>query len=256
MRRIMIEALSLSKKYGDLLAVKDLNLMIDNELFGFLGANGAGKTTTIKMMTGLISPTDGKIKICGIDINENPRAAKSQFGLLPDNPFLYEKLSAIEFLNFMGDLYKVDSNTLIKRINNLLELFDLKDRAQDLIETYSFGMKQKVALAGALIHNPKVLFLDEPTVGLDPKSTRIIKDILKGLVREGITIFMSTHILEVAEAMCDRIGIIDKGELIECGTMKELRGKSKSTEKNLENIFLELTGGDEYVDVLKYLRED
>ena len=252
----MIEAIGLTKRFGDLLAVNNLDLVIEKELFGFLGTNGAGKTTTIKMMTGLIRPTQGKIKICGIDLEEKTIEAKSRFGLLPDNPYLYEKLTCFEFLNFMGNLYKVNGSILKKRIDDLIELFDLKERAGDLIETYSFGMKQKVALAGALIHDPKVLFLDEPTVGLDPKSTRIIKDILKGLVNEGVTVFMSTHILEIAEAMCDRVGIINKGELITCGTMKELKAQSKKEENNLEDIFLELTGGDECVDVLKYLKEE
>jgi len=251
----MIEAIELTKKYGNLLAVNNLNLNIGNELFGFLGANGAGKTTTIKMMTGLIKPTKGTVKICGFDLQKEPVKAKSKFGLIPDNPYLYEKLTCIEFLNFMGNLYRVDGNSLKKRINNLIELFDIKGRASDLIETYSHGMKQKVALAGALIHNPEVLFLDEPTAGLDPKSTRILKDILKGLVKEGVTVFMSTHILEIAEAMCDRVGIINKGELVACGTMNELKAKSKKEEKNLEDIFLELTGGNEYADVLKYLKE-
>jgi len=252
----MIETSKLSKWFGDIQAVKDLNIRVENELFGFLGPNGAGKTTTIRMMTGLLTPTKGEIKICGIDLGLHPVEAKMQFGLLPDNPYLYEKLSCFEFLNFMGNLYRIEMGVLEKRIDNLIELFDLKERAEDLIETFSFGMKQKVALAGALIHNPKVLFLDEPTVGLDPKSARIIKEILIELVKKGVTVFMSTHILEIAEVMCDRVGIINKGELIACGTMEELRAQSKSGEKSLESIFLELTGGDEYVDVLRYLKDN
>lgn len=251
----MIEAINLSKKYNGLLAVDDLNLQVHKELFVFLGPNGAGKTTTIKMMTGLLRPTSGTIRIEGYDLLEQPMEAKKLFGLVPDTPVLYDKLSLREFLQFIANLYEVDKETFKRRFTNLIDLFDLDGRVDDLIQDFSHGMKQKSILAAALIHDPKVLFLDEPTVGLDPKSARNLKDLLRGLIEKGTTVFMSTHILEIAEVMCDRVGIIDKGRLIACGTMEELRLKSKQQDKSLEEIFLELTGGSEYNEVLKYLED-
>ncbi len=251
----MIEAIHLTKKYDSLLAVDNLNLQVDKELFVFLGPNGAGKTTTIKMMTGLLKPTSGTVRIEGYDLLEQPLKAKRLFGLVPDNPVLYEKLTLKEFLQFIANLYEVDKSTFKRRFTNLVELFDLDDRMNDLIQDFSHGMKQKCTLAAALIHDPKVLFLDEPTVGLDPKSARNLKDLLRGLVKQDTSVFMSTHILEIAEAMCDRVAIIDKGKLIACGTMEELRLQSKQQEKSLEEIFLELTGGSEYDEVLKYLED-
>lgn len=251
----MIEAIHLTKQYDSVLAVDDVNLAISNELFVFLGPNGAGKTTTIKMMTGLLRPTSGTVRIEGFDLLEQPIEAKKLFGLVPDSPVLYDKLSLREFLQFIGNLYEVDRATWKRRFDNLMELFDLESRADDLIQNYSHGMRQKAILAAALIHDPKVLFLDEPTVGLDPKSARNLKDLLRGLVKKGTTVFMSTHILEIAEVMCDRVAIIDKGKLIACGTMDELRIQSRQKEKSLEEIFLELTGGSEYDEVLKYLED-
>ncbi len=251
----MIKAINVSKKYNGLLAVDNLNLQVHKELFVFLGPNGAGKTTTIKMMTGLLRPTSGTIQIEGYDLLEHPTEAKKLFGLVPDTPVLYDKLSLREFVQFIANLYEVEKMTFNRRFTNLIELFDLESRIDDLIQDFSHGMKQKVILAAALIHDPKVLFLDEPTVGLDPKSARNLKDLLRGLVEKGTTIFMSTHILEIAEAMCDRVGIIDKGKLIACGTMEELRLQSKQQDKSLEEIFLELTGGSEYNEVLKYLED-
>lgn len=251
----MIETVHLTKKYDGLLAVDDLNLQVDKELFVFLGPNGAGKTTTIKMMTGLLKPTSGTVKIAGYDLLDQPLEAKKLLGLVPDTPVLYEKLTLKEFLQFIANLYKVDNSTFKRRFTNLIELFDLDGRTGDLIQDFSHGMKQKAILAAALIHDPEVLLLDEPTVGLDPKSARNLKDLLRGLVQQGTTVFMSTHILEIAEAMCDRVAIIDKGKLIACGTMQELRLQSKLQQKSLEEIFLELTGGSEYDEVLKYLED-
>jgi len=251
----LIEAIHLTKKYNGLLAVNDLNIQVDKELFVFLGPNGAGKTTTIKMMTGLLKPTTGTVRIEGYDLLEQPIEAKKLFGLVPDTPVIYEKLSLREFLQFIGNLYEVDKSTMKRRFTNLIDLFDLDGRVDDLIQDFSHGMKQKAILAAALIHDPKILFLDEPTVGLDPKSARNLKDLLRGLVKQGTTIFMSTHILEIAEVMCDRVAIIDKGKLIACGTMEELRLQSKQQDKSLEEIFLDLTGGDEYEEVLKYLED-
>ncbi len=251
----MIEAINLTKKYDNLTAVDNLNINVHGELFVFLGPNGAGKTTTIKMMTGLLSPTSGNVRIEGYDLQANPVEAKKLFGLVPDTPVLYNKLTFKEFVTFIGNLYEVDKQTFQRRFHNFVELFDMSDRVNDLIQNFSHGMKQKCILAAALIHNPKVLFLDEPTVGLDPKSARNLKDLLRGLVKKGTTVFMSTHILEIAEAMCDRVGIINKGQLSAIGTMEELRLQSRQKDKSLEEIFLSLTGGSEYDEVLKYLEE-
>lgn len=251
----MIVADHLTKTYDNLIAVDDLNLTVSKELFVFLGPNGAGKTTTIKMMTGLIRPSSGSVTIQGYDVFEQPIEAKRLFGLVPDTPVLYEKLTLKEFIQFIANMYEVDRAVFKRRFTNLIELFDLEKRLDDLIQNFSHGMKQKAILAAALIHDPSVLFLDEPTVGLDPKSARNLKDILRGLVDKGATVFMSTHILEIAEAMCDRVAIIDKGKIIACGTMEEMRRHSKQKDKSLEEIFLEITGGSEYDEVLKYLED-
>ncbi len=251
----MIEAIDLTKEYNGLVAVDHINLQVHNEFFVFLGPNGAGKTTTIKMMTGLLKPTSGTVRIEGYDMQTQPDEAKRMFGLVPDTPVLFEKLTLKEFLEFIGAVYEVSKENFQRRFTQLIELFDLEDRVDDLIQNFSHGMKQKSILAAALIHDPKVLFLDEPTVGLDPKSARNLKDLLRGLVKKGTTIFMSTHILEIAESMCDRVAIINKGKIIALGTMEELRLKSQKHDKSLEDIFLELTGGSEYDEVLKYLED-
>jgi ABC-2 type transport system ATP-binding protein len=251
---VAIEAFNLTKKYGNLTAVNNLNLTVNQgEIFGFLGPNGAGKTTTIKLLTGLLKPASGTAKIMGNDIQENPIEAKAVIGLIPDKPQIYEKLTGIEFLRFMGNLFGIRKNNIERKIGELLKLFDLTGKGEELIQGYSHGMKQKIAIAGALIHSPKVLFFDEPTVGLDPKSARIIKDILKFRAKSGDCIFMSTHILEIAESMCDRIGIIQDGELVVVGNMEELRKLSKDDRGNLEEIFLQLTGGDGDIDIIKSL---
>ncbi len=249
-----IETLNLTKKFGSLTAVDNIDLSINKgEIFGFLGPNGAGKTTTIKLLTGLLKPTSGTAKIMGKDIQEDPIGAKAVIGLIPDEPRVYEKLTGVEFLRFMGNLFGIDKDSIEKKIGELLKLFDLANRGEELIQGYSHGMKQKIAIAGALIHSPKVLFFDEPTVGLDPKSARIIKDILKFRARSGDCIFISTHILEIAERMCDRIGIIQDGKMLAEGNMEELRKLSKDDKGNLEEIFLQLTGGDEDIDIIRSL---
>lgn len=250
----MIECRGLTKTFGTLCAVDHLDLQVyQGELFGFLGPNGAGKTTTIKLMTGLLRPTSGTAVIGGFDIQTDPLRAKAIIGYIPDNPFLYEKLTGREFLNFMADLYSVPWEGRTRRIEDLLRLFELTDKGDDLIQGYSRGMRQKIALAGALVHRPQVIFLDEPTVGLDPRSARLMKDILRKLCEDGVTVFVSTHILEVAERMCSRFAIIHRGKLIAGGTMEELRSQAASTTTNLEDIFLELTGGDEVRDLIQYL---
>jgi len=249
-----VETSNLTKNFGSLTAVNNLDLTVNKgEIFGFLGPNGAGKTTTIKLLTGLLKPTSGTAKIMGADIQENPIEAKAVIGLVPDEPKIYEKLTGVEFLRFMGNLFGIEKGTIEKKIRELLKLFDLTGRGEELIQGYSHGMKQKIAIAGALIHSPKVLFFVDPTVGLDPKSARIIKDILKFRAKSGDCIFMSTHILEIAERMCDRIGIIQDGKLAAAGNMDELRKLSKDDKGNLEEIFLQLTGGDEDIDIIKSL---
>lgn len=253
----MIKTDGLCKRYGTLTAVDGLNLEVGpGELFGFLGPNGAGKTTTIRMLTGLLRPTAGRVFIGGYDVQREPVRAKALLGYVPDEPVLYEKLTGREFLTFMADLYRVDRSRRNERIPELLELFGLTERGDDLIQSYSRGMRQKIAVAGALVHEPRVLILDEPTVGLDPRSARVLKDILRALTGRGVTVFMSTHVLEIAERMCTRVGIIDRGRLISCGTMVELRAQAREDSATLEDIFLKLTGGTEYEEVIRLLGEE
>lgn len=243
MKQPSIKIEALQKNYGSFEAVKSLNVTVQKgELFGFLGPNGAGKTTTIKMMTGLLEPTSGVIHICGIDMWKSPVDAKQHIAYVPDHPELYPKLTGREFLRFIGSVFRMPQQTFEKRMEEYLELFQLTDRADELIEGYSHGMKQKISLCAALIHQPDVLFLDEPTVGLDPKSARTLKTLLRTLCDRGMTVFMSTHILEIAEQMCDRVGIILDGRLIALGTMEELRETDVQKQATLEEIFLQLTG--------------
>ena len=244
----------LTKRYGSLTAVEDLDLEVaGGELFGFLGPNGAGKTTTIKMLVGLLRPTSGSARIAGVDLLADPEAAKARIGYVPDAAVLYDKLSAREFLQFSGDLYRVEPATRDRRIDSMLKFFDLQDRANDFLSSYSRGMRQKIALSAALLHDPQVLFLDEPTVGLDPLSARQMKDILEDFCREGKTVFMSTHILEIAERMCTRLAIINHGQLVAAGSLQDLRHMVGQDGQSLEQIFLDLTGSREE-DVSAVLR--
>jgi ABC-2 type transport system ATP-binding protein len=250
-----IEADGLRKTYGTHVAVQRVDLAVrPGEIVGFLGPNGAGKTTTIKLLTGLLRPTAGSAAIMGHDVQREPIAAKARFGYVPDTPQLYGKLRGAEFLRFMGRLYRVPTADAERRAADLLRLFELEDAAGDLIDGYSHGMQQKLALAGALVHDPQVLFLDEPTVGLDPRSARRIKDLLGQLRDRGTAVFFSTHILEIAERMCDRVLIINQGEIIAAGTVAELRGQSGDGSGTLEDVFLRLTGGDEDAAVTDVLR--
>jgi ABC-2 type transport system ATP-binding protein len=254
--QVLIEASNLTKQFGEKIAVNNINFQVfPGEVFGFLGPNGAGKTTTIKMMVGLLKPTSGIVRIAGFDIHQQPLPAKALTGYVPDTPNLYAKLSGREFLTFVGDLYEIERTQIQRRIDELLRLFDLVQAGDDTIDSYSHGMQQKTALAAALMHDPRVLVLDEPTVGLDPKSARLIKDILRQLAERGAAIFLSTHILEIAERMCDRIGIINQGELVAVGTMDELRRlNGRQGVASLEDIFLELTGGAEYAEISEVLK--
>lgn len=255
-----IELQDLCKNYSAKTAVDHINLNVSSgEVFGFLGPNGAGKTTTIKMIVGLLQPTSGTVKIAGYDMQEQPLQAKKSSGFVPDTPNLYPKLSARELLRFVGELYCMDPRQINRRIDELLNLFGLSEAGDGLIDSYSHGMQQKASLAAALMHDPKVLVLDEPTVGLDPKSARLIKDVLRQIADRGSTVFVTTHILEIAERMCDRIGIINKGRLVAVGTMEELRAMGCgqevcSTPTHLEDIFLNLTGGAETAEIAEVLR--
>lgn len=245
----MIEAFALTKQYGDYRAVDNLTLTAGpGELFGFLGPNGAGKSTAMKMMAGLLLSTHGDVRIAGYDLAREPLAAKARLGYMAEDASLYEKLTGREFLRFIGDLYRVPPPLRDGRIAQLLDWFDLTDKANDLVESYSRGMRQKVALGGVLVHDPDVLILDEPTSGLDPRAARVVKDLLRDEVRRGKTVLMSTHILEVAEHMVDRVGIINRGSLVAVGTLAELRAHARTADASLEDLFLTLTGGAEYRD--------
>jgi ABC-2 type transport system ATP-binding protein len=251
----LIETRNLVKRYGDKLAVDNVSLQVQGgEVFGFLGPNGAGKTTTIKMIVGLLQPTSGTIHVAGVDVQAQPLLAKASCGYVPDTPNLYAKLTGRELLRFVGDLYDLDRRQVAQRTDELLRVLDLTNAADDTVDSYSHGMQQKASLASALMHDPKVLVLDEPTVGLDPKSARLIKDILRQMADRGAAVFLSTHILEIAERMCDRIGIINKGQLVAVGTMTELRSLGKAGEVSLEDIFLALTGGAEEAEIAEILK--
>ena len=251
----IIQASGLTKRFGKLVAVGGVTLEVEaGQVFGFLGPNGAGKTTTIRMLTGLVRPTSGSALVAGFDVSQEPREVKRRVGYLAETPYLYPKLTGREFLAFMGGLYEVPPNVTRQRVEALLSLFELADKADELVETYSHGMRQKLALAGAMLHDPPVLFLDEPTSGLDPRSARLVKDLLVALVGRGHTVFLSTHVLEIAEQLCHRVGIIDHGRVVATGTLDELRHQAQSEAYSLEDVFLQLTGGGEERELAAYLR--
>jgi ABC-2 type transport system ATP-binding protein len=238
----MIKLIHLTKSYRDLRAVDRISLNVKKGArFGFLGPNGAGKTTTIKMMAGVLRPTEGQIIINGYDLAESPSEVKQCIGFIPDRPFMYEKLTGLEFLHFVAGLYGLDHTLLLEqRIGDLLSLFELSHWEEELIESYSHGMKQRLVMCAALVHQPKVLIVDEPMVGLDPKGARLVKDIFRNQAENGTTLFMSTHSLEVAEEVCEEIAIIQAGRIIAHGTAGELREQA-GMDGNLEDIFLSLT---------------
>ena len=240
----MIRLTNLTKRYGSFTAVDGLDLEIPaGTLFGFLGPNGAGKTTTLRMIAGILKPTGGRIEIAGQDVTANPLAAKSRLGYIPDRPFVYDKLTGAEFLRFTASLFGQDGPMIERRIEELLEVFELGPWKDELTESYSHGMRQKLIISSALVHRPEVIVVDEPMVGLDPKSGRLLKDLFRKFVERGGTVLMSTHTLEIAEGMCDRIAIIRGGKLIACGTMAELREQHEAGDSTLEQLFLKLTGG-------------
>jgi ABC-2 type transport system ATP-binding protein len=238
----MIALKDLTKRYGNMLAVDHINLHVARgEIFGFIGPNGAGKTTTIRMMGGVLAPTEGSVVIDGINMAHDPEGVKRMIGFIPDRPFLYEKLTGMEFMRFSADLYGVDDGVFWEKSLGLLKKFGLLDWSHSLIESYSHGMKQRLIISAALLHEPVVIIVDEPMVGLDPAAIKMVKDLLRDLADKGTTIFMSTHTLEIAEDLCDRIGIIHKGILIATGTAGDLKRAAGIQEADLEEAFLKLT---------------
>jgi ABC-2 type transport system ATP-binding protein len=240
----VIRLTDLTKRYGKFTAVDGISLEVARgELFGLLGPNGAGKTTTMRMIAGILQPTSGSVLVGGVDMLRRPLEAKSRIGFIPDRPFVYDKLTGGEFLRFAAALYGQDGAGVERRIDELLEIFDLTAWKHELTESYSHGMRQKLIICGALVHRPELIIVDEPMVGLDPKSARLLKDLFRQFVDRGGTVLMSTHTLEVAEVMCDRIAIVFKGKIAANGTMAELRQQTESGDMSLEDLFLKLTGG-------------
>ena len=250
----MIQLEQLTKKYGSFTAVDALDLHVPaGQLFGFLGPNGAGKTTTLRMIAGILRPTAGRVRIGGIDVVLQPDEAKARLGFIPDRPFIYEKLTGMEFLQFVAGLYGQQGAQVEHRGRELLGLFDLEDWRDELVESYSHGMRQKLIISSAFVHRPDVIVVDEPMVGLDPKAARTLKDLFREYTRRGHTIMMSTHTLEVAQALCDRIAIIRRGRIAAAGTMDELRREAESGADGLEDIFLRLTGETAARDLVEVL---
>jgi ABC-2 type transport system ATP-binding protein len=239
----LIELERLTKKFGSFWAVRDLSLKVrPGEIFGFLGPNGAGKTTTIRMMAGLMKPTSGRILLDGKDVFRKPEEAKAILGYIPDRPYLYEKLTGGEFLEFIAGLHHLEQEDgWEKRSQGLLEYFDLLPWRRELIESYSHGMRQRLIITAALLHRPKVLVVDEPVVGLDPRGVRLVKSLFRDLVNDGMALFLSTHILGIAEDLCPRIGIIHEGQLVALGSMSEIREQAQCRDERLEPLFLKLT---------------
>ena len=250
----MIKLTKLSKNYGDFTAVDGIDLEVPRgQLFGLVGPNGAGKTTALRMIAGILQPTSGTVEIGGIDVAIDPVLAKMRLGFIPDRPFIYEKLTGAEFLRFVAGLYDQEGEEVEHRGRELLALFDLEEWRDELVESYSHGMRQKLIISSAFVHRPEVIVVDEPMVGLDPKAARILKDLFREYTHRGHTIMMSTHTLEVAESLCERIGIIQAGKIRALGTMAELQQYATGGGRGLEDIFLKLTGEDaarQLVDVL------
>ena len=243
-----------TKRYNEILAVDNIDLRVEaGEIFGLLGPNGSGKSTTMKMLLGLVQPDGGSISVLGIDVQKDPVAVKRQVGYVPESPRLYEFLTGVEYLDFIGDVFGLQTEEKKDRINEYLKALELEGREGDMISGYSQGMKQKIALTSALIHRPKLLVLDEPLNALDPKSARIVKDLLHELKAQGVTTILSTHVLEIAEAMCDRIGIMYQGRILALGTIEELRKRASMPSSGLEDIFLKLTGAGDIRAVVEEL---
>ena len=240
----MIQLFDLTKKYGTFTAVDRVTLTVPKgSLYGFLGPNGAGKTTTLRMIAGILRPTMGRVLIGGDDVATHPLAAKMRLGFIPDRPFVYDKLTGAEFLRFVAGLYGQEGQVVERRIDELLDVFELATWKNELIESYSHGMRQKLIISSALIHRPEVIVVDEPMVGLDPRAARLLKDLFRGFVGRGGTVLMSTHTLEIAEAICDRLAIIQGGRIVAAGAMPDLRRQHDAGDLGLEDLFLRLTGG-------------
>lgn len=250
----MIRLESLTKRYGSFTAVDGIDLHASRgELFGLVGPNGAGKTSTLRMLAGILRPDGGRALIDGFDVVEDPYRAKARLGYIPDRPFVYEKLTGAELLRFTAGLYGQEGEEIEDRIQELLALWDLERWADELVESYSHGMRQKLIISSALIHRPRVLVIDEPMVGLDPRAARLLKDLLRAFADTGGCVLMSTHTLEFAEALCDRLAVISGGVIVAQGTMDELRAQAASHGSGLEEIFLRLTGGESQAEVMKVL---
>ena len=253
-RESAVKLMGVAKRYGDVIAVDNLTLDVKRgEIFGLLGPNGSGKSTTLKVILGLVKPDYGSANVLGINVEESPVAVKRRAGYVPESPRLYEFLTGLEFLDLTGDIYGISPQEKKKRIDEYLEALELEGREGDMISSYSQGMKQKVAVISALMHRPELLLLDEPLSGLDPRSARIIKDLLRELASEGVTAILSTHVLEIAQAMCDRIAIMHEGRLLALGTMEELRERARMPGSDLEDIFLKLTGTGDVRPVIEAL---
>ena len=240
----MIAIENLVKRYGDFTAVDGVTLTVaPGEIHGFLGPNGAGKTTTLRMIAGLLQPTAGRIVVNGFDLAAHPVEAKTSLGVIPDRPYIYEKLTAGEFLRFHGGLYGIDGDGITERVHEMLDLFDLRRWENELIESFSHGMKQRVVMCAAFLHRPRAVVVDEPMVGLDPRGARLIKDVFRRMSDRGVAILMSTHTLEVAQELSDRITIINRSRIVAQGTVDEVRGLSGTGDDQLTSVFLQLTGG-------------
>ncbi len=238
----MIKFTNITKKFGDKVAVDNLNLEVrDGEIFGFLGPNGAGKTTTIKMLTGISTIEEGDIYVNNVHVNNNSYESKKLISYVPDNPDIYKTMTGRQYINFIADVYNIDEKTREREFERLVDIFDIRNDIDGLISDFSHGMQQKVCLIAAFIHNPKIIVLDEPMVGLDTKSAFNLKELMKEKCRNGATVFFSTHVMEVAEKLCDRIAIINKGKLVVQGTLDEIRENAIGKDESLERIFLELT---------------
>ena len=249
-----IQAVGLTKDFGRFRALERLQLTLAGaKCVGFLGPNGAGKTTTLRMIAGILRPTAGRIWLGGADVVARPMEAKRRLGFIPDRPFVYEKLTGAEFLRFVAGLYSQDGAVVERRIDELLELFELSAWKDELVESYSHGMRQKLIISSALIHWPECIVVDEPMVGLDPKAARLLKEMFRQFVQRGGTVLMSTHTLEVAEAMCDRIAIIQTGKIVASGTVDEMRKQTAAGDASLEEMFLKLTGGEAARELAKVL---
>jgi ABC-2 type transport system ATP-binding protein len=246
----MILVKELVKRYGAFTAVDSVSLDVSpGEIHGFLGPNGAGKTTTIRMIAGLLKPTAGSIVINGHDLAAAPEQAKASLGFIPDRPFIYEKLTAVEFLRFHGGLYGMDESDAARRGDEMLEVFELTRWKDELVESFSLGMKQRLVMSAAFLHRPQAVLVDEPMVGLDPRGARLIKDVFRSMSRRGVAILMSTHTLEVAQEMCDRIAIILQGKIIARGTVDELLALAGGEDDELTPVFLKLTGGTAFQEI-------